>query len=99
MVITKNEYLDGLSVLPEDIDTNNRLVKVGVCALRNVIIKVFLVAQCVHAFEDELEKSLQVFWARTCDKDVGVTMCEGCCNSQAQSGGLATATAGSQCHG
>ncbi len=58
----------------ENVDPNYGFVEIRVGTLCNVIVKVFLVSERVKAFEDELEKSLQILRAGTGDKDIAVTM-------------------------
>ena len=48
-------YLNGLSVIPENVHAYDRLVEVRICALRDIVVQMFFVTECIHALEDELE--------------------------------------------
>ena len=63
-------YLNSLSVITENVHSNDRLVKFRIGALRDVVVQMFLVSQNVHALEYELEESLQVLGAGARNKNI-----------------------------
>ena len=50
-----DSYLNSLPVIPEHVHAHDRLVEVRICALRDIVVQMLFVAECVHALEDELE--------------------------------------------
>ena len=86
-------------MIPEHVHANNRLVEVRICALRDIVVQMLFVAECIHALEDELKQCLQVLRAGTRDEDVRVPMRECSSDSQTKSGGLSTTTTSSKCDG
>jgi hypothetical protein len=91
--------LDGLSVLPKDVHSDNSLVEGRVCGLDNVIVKMFLIAEGVKALEDELKEGLQVFRGRRGDKDVRIAKSHRACNGQTQGSRFPTTPARCQGYG
>ena len=69
-------YLNSLSVVTENVHSNNRLVKLRIGALCDVVIQVFLVPQGIHTLEYEFEESLQVLRVGTRNENIRVTMGE-----------------------
>ena len=88
--------LDGLSVLPVDVDSDDGLVEIGVGRLDDRVVDVVQVAECVESFEDKLEESLQVLRRGRSDEDVAVAVCNRRCNRHTQSCGLSSSSACSQ---
>ena len=73
-----------LSMVLEDVDSDNGFCKSGVGALYQVVVQMLLVVQLIKPFEDELEKSPQVFWGWRCHKDVAVSQSQSPSNGQSQ---------------
>ena len=92
-------HLNSLSMVTENVHPNNRLVKLWIGALRDVIIQMLLVPQSVHALEYEFKKSFQVLRARTRDKNVRVTVGERSGNSESQSSRFPSSSRSSQSNG
>lgn len=89
-------HLNSLSVITKNVHPNDRLVKLWVGALDNVVIQMFLIPQSVHALEYEFKESLQVLGAWTRDKNVGVTMSERGGDSKSKSSGFSSSSRSSQ---
>ena len=53
------------------------LIEVRVCALSDVVVKMFLVTECVHTLEHKLEQRFQVFGTRAGHKNIGIAMPKG----------------------
>jgi hypothetical protein len=94
--LATSTHLDRLSVTPENVDSDDGLVEVRVCALNDVVVEMLLVAQRVHALEDELEERAQVLGRGRGDEDVGVAVCEGGSDGETESSRFATTSGGGE---
>ncbi|CRK36922.1 hypothetical protein BN1708_007250 [Verticillium longisporum] len=88
--VLRPDVLDGLAVLPVDVDANNRLVEVGVRGLNDRVVGVVGVAQGVKTLEDELEERLQVLWRGRRDENVAVSVGHGGSDGHTHGSRLAT---------
>lgn len=84
--------LDRLAMLAEDVYVYNSLVKLRVCALRDVVVEMLLIPQFIHPFEAEIEKGLQVLGAGTGDEYVGVPVRECRSDGKTQHSRLSSST-------
>ena len=85
-------------MIPKHIHAHNRLVEVGVRALRDIVVEVLLVAKHVHALKDKLEQRFQVFRTGTRDEDVRIPVSECSSDGKTQSGRFSATTTRSKCH-
>ena len=56
MMKGEGTYLDGLPVIPKHVHPYNGLIEIRICALRNIIIEMLLIAQCVHSLKDKVKQ-------------------------------------------
>ena len=68
----RNTDLNRLTVLSEDVDTDDGVLPLGVRRLDNVVIKMLLPSELVESLEDEFEERFKILGAGTGDEDVGV---------------------------
>lgn len=78
-------------MIPKHIHPHNCLVKLGVRALRDIVIQVLFIPQCVHAFEHKVEQRLQVLRARARHENIRIPMRERRSDRQTQRRALAPA--------
>lgn len=69
-----NTHLYCLSMVPKDIDPNNRFIEIGIRALRNIVIQMLFIPQRVHPFEHELKEGLEILRAGTRYEDIRIPM-------------------------
>ena len=86
-------------MITENVHPNDRLVKFRICALRDVVVQMFLVSQSIHTLEYELEEGLQVLGAGTRDKNVRVTVSECSSDSKPQSSRFPSSSCSGQSNG
>ena len=92
-------HLYSLSMVAENVHPNNRLVKLWIGALRDVIIQMLLVPQSIHALEYEFKKSFQVLRARARNKNIRVTVGECSSDGESQSSRFPPSSRSSQSNG
>jgi hypothetical protein len=73
-MILRSNILNGLSVVSENIDSDNGMVKVRVCALKNFIVLMLFIVQSLKSSKQEFKDTSQVLWGRCGHKYVAKTV-------------------------
>lgn len=96
LVVLRLYVLDSLSMVLENVDSHNRMIKFWIGGLKDFIVYIFFVIQSIKSFEQKLKNCFEVLWRRCSYKNVAEAVYNTWSNSYSQTSRFTTAASSSK---